>query len=1081
MGIRKSVKVDIQLALSLLIFLVVSTSAFAQLPTATISGVVKDASGAVIPGASITATSPETGMSRTTKSASDGAYRFPAMPVGEYQVRAEQSGFQSKVQSGLRITVGQEAVLNFSLDVGSVSETVSVTAEAPLVNTTSGSLGGLVSEDRVSDLPLDGRNFNDLTLLQTGVSESKGANNGGTLNGTQFSSNGAPTRSNLFMIDGTIMNDAHGTGAASSNENSLGVEGIREYRVVTNSFSAEYGLTMGSQVSIVTKSGTNQFHGSLLEYLRNSALDARNWTDTSQKPSFRRNNFGGSFGGPIRRDKAFYFFTYEGLRQSRGTTVIYTVPTLAALQDGGLVPTIAASVKPYLKFFPAPNGEVIGQGIQRYYHPATEVQSENYYQGRVDYNLFANDTLFGRYTLSDSGDTQPGELEGVYSTFPTRNQYLTIADNHVFSGALLSTFRASFSRTHSTAVSENNLPPELAFTPGLPMGLLGITGISNYSASPQQTPVELNQRIFSLSDDMYYTRGKHSFKFGTLVNMYRQYLYNAGGGGGIRGAWTFTSLSQFLQAQPTQFQIYTPGSRFFRTYDYNTLGFYFQDDLRLTPTFTLNLGLRYEFATQANEIRGNGAALRDIQHDAAVTAGIPYINPSKRNISPRFGFAWDVNGEGKTSVRGGFGLLYDVGIFGTALFIGSSATPPLSSSSIVTPANGLTFGPFPSIPASAAGRDLRTLDFNMQQPHLLSYNLTVERQLPYQMGLTLAYAGSRGINIAQNKEGNPTVARGTPGVVNGVKTCQNISPAPAFVADGPKCWLGTEPRTNPAWGTIDYRTASGNSWYNSLQVGLQKRITRGLQFQSSYTWSHALDETQGQIAVDNNVGGVVGDDPSNRRSDKASADFDVRHSWHFNAIYRLPSRMTGTKGVLLNGWWTSGIINWQSGNPFGLTMATQRSRNGYAGPNGGAKRPDLRHGVDMNNVTRGTSAGCPGVAAGTKLGTPQMFYDPCAFSVPALGFIGNSGRNIIYGPNFSSVNFSFVKDTPLRKLGENGSLQFRTEIFNVLNHPSLGISAAMRTVFPGRTADEAPQTGASLINTVLSKSREIQFALKVIF
>jgi carboxypeptidase family protein/TonB-dependent receptor-like protein len=1089
------------------ICLLLTPGAVAQLPTATISGVVKDASGALIPAASVTVTNSETGLSREARTATDGSFRFPALAVGSYEVKAEQTGFQSKVQSGLRITIGQEAVLNFTLQVGAVSETVSVSAEAPIVNTTSGTLGSLVSEQTVTDLPLDGRNFNDLTFLQTGVSESRSSDNGGTINGQEFSTNGAPVRSNLFMIDGTIMNDAHGTGASSGNENSLGVEGIREFRVVSNAFSAEYGMTMGSQITLVTKSGTNSFHGSLFEYLRNSTLDARNWTDVSKcpgclsKPPFRRNNFGGSMGGPIRHDKLFFFLTYEGLRQNRSATSLEAVPNAAAIQgtilnaDGTVARTVtvADSVKPYLALFPAPSpdGANLGGGLSRYFLTVPEPQNEDYGQSRVDYTVSSSDNLFGRYTVDNSGDVKQGLVPQVSSSFPARNQFLTLSENHILTPALLATFRGSFSRAHVTALPSISYPTQLAFIPGLPMGAIGITGASGLGP-PGVTPVELNQRIFSVSDDMFYTRGKHSAKFGTLINFYRQYLNNTGGAN-PRGNWSFSNLTNFLIAAPTSFVALTPGSIADRTYDYDTLGFYIQDDLRLRPTLTVNLGLRYEFSTQITEVRGNGAAVVDLQHDADATKGVPpFLNPSLHNFSPRFGFAWDIKGDGKTAVRGGFGLLYDVGVFGSALFVGTSATPPLSSQTTVTPANGLVFGPFPftAIPpaslAALAGKTLRTVDYHMHQPHLLSYNLAVERQLPGEMGLTVAYAGSRGINIAQNKEGNPTVPLGTPSALNGQLTCLDVTPRPAFVANGPKCYLGNnlDPRTNINYGTVDYRTAGGNSWYNSLQVMLVKRLSHHIQFQSSYTWSHALDETQGQIGVD---GGAAnsGDDPSNRRYDKGSAGFDLRHSWRFNTIYRFPTGRTGWWGALANGWWASGVLTWNSGVPFNVGTSIQRSRSNTNGPSGSTKRPDLVPGVNIADITRGTSAGCLGVPAGTSLGTPQLFYDPCAFSIPALGFLGTLGRNVLYGPNFHSLNFSLVKDSPLHQLfGESGSLEFRAEIFNILNHPALQVPSGT-TVFNGSatavTDVEAPATGAGQITGTYTKSREIQFALKILF
>ncbi|MBI4478903.1 MAG: TonB-dependent receptor [Acidobacteria bacterium] len=1097
----------------------------AQLPTATIAGVVKDSSGAVIPGVTVTATNSDTGQSRSSQTSNSGSYRFPALQVGTYDVRAEHPGFQAKVQQGLRIAVGDEALLNFTLEVGAVTETVSVTAEAPIVNTTSGTLGSLVNSETMTDLPLNGRNWNDLTLLQVGVNEYRASDTAGTLNGTQFSANGAPVRSNLFTIDGTIMNDSHGTGGASGNENTLGVEAIREYKVATNAFSAEYGMTMGSQVSLVTKSGTNEVHGSIFEYLRNSALDARDWDDIPNKPPFRRNNFGGSVGGPVIHDKAFYFVTYEALRQAIGNTTFATVPLPAARVDGplaqslitaanlrdangNLITTISPSVKPYLQYWPSPNNldtaTEVAAGIGRYFYSTSRDQSENYGQGRADYALSGADSLFGRYTITDSNDARTALIPEVSSNFPTRNQYLTLSDNHIFSPALLGTFRASFSRTHTTANYNSELPLNLAFNPGYQMGGLGISGVNDYTSASGTTPVELNQRIFSYSGDFFYTLGGHSLKFGMLTNRYRQLLYNDGGNS-PRGGWSFDSLGTFLAARPTQFSTRTPGSITDRTFEYKTWGFYLQDDFRLKPTFTLNLGLRYEFQTAVDEIRGKGAAVRDIVRDSKATESNPiFVNPSLKNFSPRVGFAWDVFGTGKTSVRGGGALLYDIGAYGTSLFIHASGTPPLSSVTTIAENNTLgpgntpipvpTFGPYPTIPTNVGVQRLRTIDYHLQQPRLLSYNFTVEQQLPWQIGLTAAYAGSRGMHLVQNQEGNPIYAGGTQ--QNGL--CVDVKPnQPDVDVIGPKCWLGVgvaaalrEVRRNTAWADVDMRLAEGDSWYNSLQFTVQKRLGRGLQFQSSYTWAHALDDSQGQLGVE---GGNNAGDVTNRRYDKSSANFDLRHSWSFNAIYRLPSRFEGALGTIANGWWLSGILTWRSGDPFNLAGNSTTRRRGAI-----SNRPNLKPGVDLNDVTRGGSIGCtldpPGtgpnivIAPGTPVGTKEMFMDPCAFDVPPLGYMGNVGRNAIYGPNFSNLNFSVVKNTPLRMLGESGSLEFRAEFFNLFNmvswsNPSGTLFSPAGSQNTANTFTAAP-IGSSFpgqITSTATKPRQIQFALKLLF
>lgn len=1041
----------------------------AQLPTGTILGTVEDQTGAVVPDVTVTVTHTETGVSRITRTANNGSYRFVALPVGSYTVRGEKTGFQTVVQSGLRLTVGEEAVLHFQLQVGAVTESVSVTAEAPIVNTTSGTLSSLVSQERISDLPLNGRNFDVLTFSQAGIAAARNISREGTLDGTQFSAGGAPIRSNTFLLDGTVMNNITNSGAASANENTLGVESIREYRVLMNSYTAEYGMSMGAQVSIVTKSGTNELHGSLFEYLRNSALDARNWTDIPDKSSLRRNSFGGSLGGPIVRDRLFFFASYEGLRQRRGATLAGVVPTADARRDGVLVPTIKDVVKPYLDLFPLPNGPDLGQGLGRFFAPVKRTQSEEYASARIDYTLSDSDTLFGRWTINDPRAVDPAFSQTILPPMRVevggRNQWITVSENHIFSPTLLNTVRASFARTANSSPQFGANPPGLNFVEGQPMGGLGIIGMSEIA--PNRPTLDVKLTRYSFGDDVFYTRGRHSLKFGTQIHKTRNFVLVTTN---RNGQWSFASLPAFLEARAEAFTLITPGSRNDRTYDFSILGFYLQDDFQMRPNFTLNLGLRYEFHTEYEEIRGLGYAVRDIRSDAEATPGAPFANPSLRNFSPRFGFAWDVRGDGKTALRGGFGLLYDLATIGSSFIVGATATPPISTTTRITRPE---FRPLPAIPTGRGSRTLRTIDYHLQQPHLLSYNLTLERELPFGMGLTLAYAGSRGINLIQSKDGNPTVPSGT---VEG--NCVRRHPPPPFVADGPKCWHGDEPRPNPNWADVEFKTAGSSSWYNSMQFQLTKRVSRGLQFTSSYTYSKLLDETQGQFQGPEGLG-AVGDDPSNRRHDRGRAEFDIRHQWRLNALYRFPSPLTGHWGKIGNGWWTGAILTWNSGIPFAPRLATQRSRSAVLGPNGGDRRPHLVAGFNREDITRGTSRGCDGVPAGTKLGTPERFYDPCAFAIQPIGFLGNASRGTISGPNFSTLDLSLAKDTPLPFLGERASLQFRAEFFNILNHPSFGLPE--RVVFTGRADREPARATAGQITSTFSQSREIQLALKIVF
>ena len=561
---------------------------------------------------------------------------------------------------------------------------------------------------------------------------------------------------------------------------------------------------------------------------------------------------------------------------------------------------------------------------------------------------------------------------------------------------------------------------------------------------------------------MAYTHGRHSLKFGTLVNRYQQFTLN---GSNVNGSVTFPNLTRFLDGQPSVIQGVTPGAINTRFFLYTTLGVYAQDDLRLNSRLTLNLGLRYEFLTQPQEVDGISAALRDMVNDRTTMLGPPFENPSLKNFSPRFGFAWDVQGNGRTSVRGGFGLLYDIGNLGNAMSASAGALPPFASLSRVSVPAGTPLVLPLSFPPESAGNALRVVDYHLQQPHLLQYNLTVERLLPHNMALTATYGGSRGLNLIQTKEGNPTV--------------------PQIRPDGRQFWPANAPRTNPNWGTIEVKTGASNSWYNSLQLGLAKRLGGGLQFQSSYTFSKTIDETQGQLNVDNNASATFGADPTHRSVDRGLAAFDVRHNWRFNAIYRVPgpAAPSGLANKLLNGWWVSGILALQSGYPFTPSLQTNRSRSLVNGGGANIDRPDLNTTRSSGEIVSGSTVGCPGIPAGEKLGTPTRYFDPCAFSVPEIGFLGNLGRNTLRGPGFANLDFSLAKDTALGMLGEGGRLEFRAEVFNILNRASFDIPT--RTVFAATTLTVPPVESvlgtAGRISSTATTPRQIQFALKLLF
>ena len=1051
------------------VFIMAVSVSQAQLPTATILGAVRDASGSVIPGVSLTARNLETGQTRTAATALDGSYRFSALPVGSYEVRAEQAGFRSAARMGLTLSVSQEAVVNFALEVGAIEQTVEVSAEAPLVNTTSGSLGGLVDSEKLADLPLNGRNYADLILLQTGINYNVNKGTGGATLGTPFSSSGAPIYSNNYLLDGASMVTYYG-GTAAGNSSTLGIDGIREYKVVTNSFSAEYGMTMGSQTTVVSKSGTNTFHGSLFEFLRNDVLDARNFFDyqtdltPGRLPAFRRNNFGGSFGGPIVRDKTFFFGVYEGLRQRLGRSLlIRTLPAEAF--NGTLVPLdqISPLTKPFLSFYPQPNlpnGEIT--------YPYSEPMREDYGQMRVDQTLSGAGTLFGRYTVTDGTHIESEGFEQFTQSRMSRNTYITASENHILTPTLLNTFRFSFSRT--TRLQDGpGLPeltgPQFSFEPGQTAGRIEIGDVNTWGLSSTQ-PADVQQNVFTWSDDLFYTRGRHALKFGTLINRYWQFGLRSPL---ARGRIDFANATTFLRGQVSQYSGTVPGSSVAHEYEYTTLGFYVQDDLRVRPNFTLNLGLRYEFHTTFQDATNTTATLRDLKHGDKTTVGPPFANPSLRNFSPRFGFAWDVRGDGQTAVRGGFGLLYDIANYGYQ--IRTLCAPPFCGTFNVNNPGPVTLPlVYPTV-LRENGINLTQLDYNLGQPHMLQYNLTVERQLPGNLAFTLAYGGSRGINIYRQSEANANV--------------------PQILPDGRKFWPSNARRVNPNWGSITFYETGGDSWYNSLQFGFQKRMSRGLQFQSSYTWSKSINTQPGRGSGDSNNSAQNMMDPDDNQVERGLSPFDITHNWKFNSIYRLPQLADAgsVMGKLLNGWGFSGILSLQTGYPFSALVQRNLSRTGVAGGgNSRVDRPDLVAGRSFSDITSGTTAGCAGVAAGQKLGTPDLWYDPCAFTLQQPGFLGNAGRNILHGPGMANLDFSLTKDTALGFLGESGKLQFRADVFNIFNHshfatPSQGTggvnSAAF--LFTGRTATETPLRGAGRITHTGLASRQIQLALKIVF
>ncbi len=1116
------------------ILLLTASPVFAQvIPTGTISGVVKDSGGLLISNASVTVVNTESNFQRVAKTSDVGAFRFPALPTGRYNVKVETAGFKTETQKDLTLDVAQEAVVNFTMEIGGVEQQVVVTAESARVDTTTSSLGHIVDSNQISDLPLNGRNFVDLTLLQTGVTQFQGNQPGvNGLFGEFYSSNGAPLRSNMYTLDGAIMGNIQAASASSIAGLSLGLDGISEYKVMTNSFSAEYGLVMGSQTTIVTKSGTNQFHGDVFEYLRNSALNARNYFDVlyslpttvpgggRRTAPFQRNQFGGALGGPIVKDKTFFFATYEGFREVSGnppnvgvtptlpaachTPVVGGVQTVTNSCDSALKPgqteNVTPSIQAIVALWPLPN---VQPGNQFTYLSIARTH-EDYAQGRIDHKISSNDTIFGRYTFDNTNETYP-KLYPIFDFgLVEKQQYVTLAENHIFSPSLLNSARFSYSRSNilDQTPSASN-PSNAGLTGPLYSCITGqticpfnVSGIANFSGS-SAAAIANTQDIFSFGDDVFWTKGKHGIKLGTLINHYDQY---ANLGVGQKGSVAFASLQSFLLGQYRNYTTYSPSYNSLKDMLFATIGFYAQDDYRILNRLTLNLGLRYEFGTQPTEKNGRQSYFLDPPYSDTVSLGPIVGNPTHRNVSPRIGFAWDVMGDGKTSVKGGAALLYDLANIGGVFGLAGLGTPPYATSYVVTPTSGgpatleLPF-PIPASTGTLQGTAPTSINRNYSSPHIFDYNLAIERQLPGDMILNVAYAGSRGLNLWQPvSEANPFCPTQNTFVPQG---CTGIT---VVVPGANPVWANAKaPRLNPFFSNFSLFGTAGVSWYNALQINLTKHLSHGLQYQVAYTYSKLLDDTEG-ISNSDTSGSTTNqvENPFNPKLEWGPANFDVRHNLKVNLLYHLPN--AGEKNFftkLGNGWWTGSIISFQTGMPFSPTLSTDRQQTGLTGTNGGLERPSYVTSANIGAVTAAAVAAglttCPANASGCIPYNPvvynrktvithsvQQWFNPNMFTLQPVGTIGDVSRNTLTEPGLVNWDFSLNKDTALPFLGDSGRLQFRAEAFNILNHVNFG-PAQNGGVFSGSVKDTVEQPTFSGIISTSTPGRQIQFSLKVLF
>jgi hypothetical protein len=1027
--------------------------AMAQATKATVLGTVRDEKGSTVANARVSVKSVDTGITREVTADEDGRFRVPELSPGRYEIRAEHDGFAAEVRSGIELTVGQEAVIDFGLKVGSVQESAVIKGDAPLVDTTSATVGYLINGAQIEELPLNGRDVMQLAALNSGAITTTGAAAGQAEVGpgrTLLSFNGGRLDFNAFYLDGTETVDGFGYTPGGLGGGFLGVDALQEFQVLTTNYSAEYGQGGGAIINAVTKSGTNQFHGTAFEFLRNSALDARNFFN-SNKLDFSRNQFGGSVGGPIIKNKTFFFVNYEGLRQSEGDTGVFTVPSpqarLGNLSTGQI--TIPATVAPYLALYPQGNGQIQGD-VQDYSRDFTSPTGEDFFVTRIDHTINDKHSVFGRYTFDNSNLTQ---ISGVITdeALANRDQYVTIGEQWVISPRALNSIRFGYSRSNfaSNIAFDEPVSSSLGFIPGHEMGAFDLQGVS-----PLRGPLEAQEHYLlntpEISDQFIYTRGAHSLKIGGLI---RRYQLNADSPLIPDGLFIyFGGLSSFLQGTPAIEYASPPGTDFYRGIRQSLFGAYIQDDWKVRSNLTINIGLRYDPISTPTAVRDEYSNLRTYTAPT-VTVGAPFIqNPSLHNFAPRFGISWDPTGSGKTSIRAGIGTFYSA-ILPMRYRFSISSGPPFANL-LLFPAvfpNGYETGIQNPIPAPGL---LWPMQYNAEQPTIYQWNLSIQHQIGSSLLLTAGYIGSRGVHLETENENNININYR---IVNGQIFYPPGAPSISY---------------NPNFGAITDLEFNGDSHYNALQVSATKRYSYGLQFLASYTFASALDDATESDTVFSSSFGSSAQNPLNQAGDYGRSDVYARNSFVASALWDLPfgrghalgGDATGAGQKLIEGWQLGGILNLRSGFPFTVGLGFDQVGNGTN--NVQSERPNMAPGYTY---------------ASAVTGNPNQYLNPAAFALQPAGFYGDESRNAFIGPNLKDLDFSVVKRT---SISERLKTEFRFEAFNLFNRVNFANPPSTNlAVFTGANPNGSGSVAGNFaqLTSTATSSRQLQFGFKFIF
>ncbi len=1104
-------------------------TAGAQTFKATLVGEVKDTNGAAVPGATVTVSEKATARSQTVTSNADGGFTVTQLPPGTYEVTVEAPGFKRTVQTGLVLETEQTQRLNLVLEVGNVSETISVTAEVPVVNTDTSDKGEVITNRQVTDLPLNGRDATDLAQLVPGVYQRPAEDD----QGQGLAVAGTRTDATNFILDG-VNNRSDRNGGIGVNTS---VDSISEFKVSTSSYSAEFGRTAGAQINVVSKSGTNEYNGSVFEFIRNDALDAGNYF--SGKKVLRRHQFGGTVGGPLPffdfgeggpvfhsgRDRTFFFASYEGTRETRSNAALRAAPNAAWLQgdfrnvrgagpNGRLgdaddtnrvlrpVATVNANgsvtitrvefptpnviprelfspvAAAMLPFIPAANlPSPTSDPSTSYLATGNNETNRNQYLAKVDHRYSPKNTFYVSYArqTADNFDPFPSarnyypgfgrDVVNAYNTF-------SVSDTHIFSSHFVNEARFGRFSQKNQNLGENrhtnfnalfgipyNPPAELQGWPAI-----RIDGFEEFGDRPND-PFIYNIRNFQFHDVASFIRGNHNLKFGGDIlraNYVEADVRNTRGdfrfrgrstnpAGGVAGSTSsgFRSFADFLLGLPDATQLQVGAEPADLTgWQY---AFFVQDDWRIHPRLTLNLGLRYELQQPLTEATGRLATFIPELREVVLSGDPRYpeslIKADKNNWGPRVGFAYRLFGDDRTVLRGGAGIYHSLETFNVTRqqlannfpFLNRVQynRPFISATSTTRNPVGLTFSnPFPA-GSVAAANDTFGIDTENRTPEFYQYNLTIERELARDLAFEIGYVGSQGRYLGRRYNINQSFIRRTV-APNGTVTFANVNPFSAEFGSA----------------TLQYQEQTANSSYNSLQTSLRRRQRNGLTLLVSYTFSRAIDDAS---STNNSTTGTqkFPQDIYDLRAERSLSDFHRKHQFSASFNYNLPfgrgrafaSDASGLRQLLLGDFQINGIVSILSGRPF-----TPQ----YNAPDVGQQRPDLV-GDPYANVPAG------------------LFFNPAAFRDPSdtidpnnpLNLFGNAGRNILIGPGFKNFNLSLLKNV---RLGEGARLQFRAEAFNVFNHPNFQVPVFF-----------LDRTDVGRVTSTANENRELQFAVKLLF